>query len=265
MGDPASDSLGTDRVCRFGVMRQAKSPLAGRTALVTGGSKGIGRAVAERLAAEGASVAINFNRDEEAATALVEAIGERGGHAVAIRADVSRVAEIERLFDAAEERLGPLDIVVANAATFVMKPVTELTEDEFDRVFALNTKGVFFVLQQAARRLRDDGRIIVTSTGGTRMLFRDNAVYLGSKGAVEQFVRGLAQEVGGRRITVNAVLPGFTDTGMLPDRDRAMAAGSSPFRRIGQPEDVGDAIALLAGPDARWVTGQLLGAGGGVF
>jgi 3-oxoacyl-[acyl-carrier protein] reductase len=246
-------------------MSAATSHLAGKTALVTGGSKGIGRAAAERLAADGASVAINFNRDDSAAAKVVTGIRERGGQAVAIRADVSKIDEIELLFDTAEERLGPLDIVVANAATFVMKPLADLTEEEFDRVFDLNTKGVFFVLQQAARRLRDGGRIIVTSTGGTRMLFRDNAVYLGSKGAVEQFVRGLAQEVGGRRITVNAVLPGFTDTGMLPERDRAMAKDSSPFERIGQPEDVGDAIALLAGPHARWVTGQLLGAGGGVF
>lgn len=246
-------------------MAQTAQTLAGRTALVTGGSRGIGRAAAERLAAEGAVVAINYAGDEAAAREAVESIEVGGGRAVAVRADVSRVAEIERLFDEVEQRLGPIDIVIANAATFVMKPVAELTEEEFDRVFDLNTKGVFFVLQHAARRVRDRGRIIVTSTGGTRMLFRDNAVYLGSKGAVEQFVRGLAQELGDREITVNAVLPGFTDTGMLPDRDRAMAEGRSPFGRMGQPSDVGDVVAFLAGPDARWVTGQLVGAGGGVF
>jgi 3-oxoacyl-[acyl-carrier protein] reductase len=240
-------------------------PLAGKAALVTGGSKGIGRAVAERLAADGAAVVVNFSRDRASAQEVVASIEQRGGRAAAVQADASKVAEIERLFDEAEGLLGPLDIVVANAATFVMKAVAELTEDEYDTVFDLNTKGVFFVMQQAARRLREDGRIVVTSTGGTRMLFRDNAVYLGSKGAVEQFVRDLAQELGERRITVNAVLPGFTDTGMLPDRDREMAEGSSPFGRIGRPSDVGDVIALLAGPDARWVTGQLIGAGGGVF
>jgi 3-oxoacyl-[acyl-carrier protein] reductase len=246
-------------------MAQTAQTLAGRTALVTGGSRGIGRAAAERLAAEGAVVAINYAGDEAAAREAVESIEVGGGRAVAVRADVSRVAEIERLFDEVEQRLGPIDIVIANAATFVMKPVAELTEEEFDRVFDLNTKGVFFVLQHAARRVRDRGRIIVTSTGGTRMLFRDNTVYLGSKGAVEQFVRGLAQELGDREITVNAVLPGFTDTGMLPDRDRAMAESRSPFGRMGQPSDVGDVVAFLAGPDARWVTGQLVGAGGGVF
>jgi 3-oxoacyl-[acyl-carrier protein] reductase len=246
-------------------MAEKDKALAGRIALVTGGSRGIGRATAERLAAGGAAVAINYVRDEAAVREIVESIEAGGGRAVAVRADVSTVAEIERLFDEVERQLGPIDIVVANAATFVMKPVAELTEEEFDRVFDLNTKGVFFVLQQAARRVRDRGRIVVTSTGGTRMLFRDNTVYLGSKGAVEQFVRGLAQELGDREITVNAVLPGFTNTGMLPDRDRAMAASRSPFGRMGQPSDVGDVVAFLAGPDARWVTGQLIGAGGGVF
>jgi 3-oxoacyl-[acyl-carrier protein] reductase len=246
-------------------MAQTEHTLGGRVALVTGGSQGIGRAAAARLAADGAAVAINYARDEAAAREAVESIQAGGGRAVAVRADVSRLAEIERLFDEVEQRLGSIDIVVANAATFIMKPVVELTEEEFDRVFDLNTKGVFFVLQQAARRVRDRGRIIVTSTGGTQMLFRDNTVYLGSKGAVEQFVRGLAQELGDREITVNAVLPGFTDTGMLPDRDRAMAEGRSPFGRVGQPSDVGDVVAFLGGPDARWVTGQLVGAGGGVF
>ena len=246
-------------------MAETERTLAGRVALITGGSRGIGRAAAERLAADGAAVAINYARDEAAARETVASIEAGGGRAIAVRADVSKVAEIERLFEGVEERLGQIDIVVANAATFVMKPVAELTEEEFDRVFELNAKGVFFVLQQAARRVGDRGRIIVTSTGGTRMLFRDNAVYLGSKGAVEQFVRGLAQELGDREITVNAVLPGFTDTGMLPDRDRAIAESSSPFGRMGQPRDVGDVVAFLAGPDARWVTGQLVGAGGGVF
>jgi 3-oxoacyl-[acyl-carrier protein] reductase len=246
-------------------MAQTQRTLAGRVALVTGGSRGIGRATAERLAADGAAVAVNYASDEAAARETVEAIEAGGGSAVAVRADVSKVHEIERLFDEVEARLGPIDIVVANAATVVLKPVAELTEEEFDQIFDLNTKGVFFVLQQAARRLRDRGRIIATSTGGTRMLFRDNTVYLGSKGAVEQFVRGLAQELGDREITVNAVLPGFTDTGMLPERDRAIAEGRSPFGRMGQPSDVGDVVAFLAGPDARWVTGQLVGAGGGVF
>jgi 3-oxoacyl-[acyl-carrier protein] reductase len=246
-------------------MAKTQRTLDGRVALVTGGSRGIGRATAERLAADGAAVAVNYARHEAAARDTVEAIEAGGGSAVAVRADVSKVPEIERLFDEVEARLGPIDIAVANAATFILKPVAELTEQEFDQVFDLNTKGVFFVLQQAARRVRDRGRIIATSTGGTRMLFRDNTVYLGSKGAVEQFVRGLAQELGDREITVNAVLPGFTDTGMLPERDRAIAEGRSPFDRMGQPSDVGDVVAFLAGPDARWVTGQLVGAGGGVF
>jgi 3-oxoacyl-[acyl-carrier protein] reductase len=245
--------------------KDATRPLAGKAALVTGGSRGIGRATAERLAADGAAVAINFAGGQGAAAEAAAAIEAAGGRATVIQADVSKVAEIDRLFDEAEARLGTLDVVVANAATFVMKPLVDLTVAEFDRVFDLNARGTCFVMQQAARRLSDGGRLVVTSSGGTRMLFRENAVYLGSKGAVEQFVRGLAQEVGERGITVNAVLPGYTDTDLLPDRDRAMAAESSPFARVGRPGDVGDVIAFLAGPDARWVTGQLVGAGGGVF
>jgi 3-oxoacyl-[acyl-carrier protein] reductase len=225
----------------------------GKTVLITGGTKGIGAAVARRPASDGETVVINYNNDEVPANALVAEIEARGGRAIPLRADVSRVGEIRRLFEEAEAAVGRLDAVGANAATFVLKPLADLSEDEFDRMLSLNAKGTFFVLQEAVRRLPDGGRIIATSTGGTQMLFRGNAAYLGSKGAVEQFVRGLAQEVGERSITVNAVLPGFTDTGSLPDRDRAMAEGASPFGRIGQPADVGDVIAWLTGPDARWV------------
>ena len=147
----------------------------------------------------------------------------------------------------------------------LQRPLVDCTEAEYDRIFDTNTKGVFFTLQQAARRLRDNGRIIVTSTGGTQMLMSDLSLYLGSKGAVEQFVRVLARELGPRGITVNTLSPGFTDTDMLPDNDRAVAAGQSPFNRVGQPSDVADVAVFLAGPAARWVTGQNIAAGGGVF
>lgn len=242
-----------------------KLPLAGKAALVIGGSRGIGRAVVQRLAADGAAVCFSYVQREGEAHALAEAVAERGGTAFPVRADLAKPEEIRRLFDAAEQKLGGLDIVVANAAIAVIKPMVELTEEEFDHVFGVNAKGTFVALQEAARRVRDGGRIIATSTGGTRMLMSELSLYLGSKGAVEQFVRVLARELGGRGITVNAVSPGYTDTELLPERDRAVAAGASPFKRIGRPEDVAEVFAFLAGEGGRWVTGENVAAGGGVF
>jgi 3-oxoacyl-[acyl-carrier protein] reductase len=237
----------------------------GKTAIVTGSSRGIGRAIAERLAAGGAAVVINYLENGQRAAEVVDEIRAKGGKAVAIRADLSKLSEIRRLFDEAEQAFGKLDIVVANAATAVVKPLVESTEEDYDRVFNTNTKGVFFTLQEAARRVRDGGRIVVTSTGGTKMFFSETSLYLGSKGAVEQFVRVLSRELGSRNITVNAVSPGFTDTELLPERDRAVAAGMSPFGRIGSPEEVAEVTTFLASDAARWVTGQNVGAGGGVF
>jgi 3-oxoacyl-[acyl-carrier protein] reductase len=242
-----------------------KQPLAGKTALVIGGSRGIGRAIVERFAADGAAVAFSYVQREHDAAELAEAITRRGGRAIAIRADLASSDEIRALFDAAEEQLGGLDIVVANAGIAVVKPMVEITEAEFDRVFSVNAKGTFVALQEAARRVRDGGRIIATSTGGTNMLMTQTSLYLGSKGAVEQFVRVLAREVGERGITVNAVSPGYTDTELLPQRDRAVAAAASPFNRIGQPNDVAEAFGFLAAESGRWVTGQNIAAGGGVF
>lgn len=239
--------------------------LSGKVAIVTGSSRGIGRAIAERLAADGAAVVVNYVRGEQAAQEVVDAIRKRGGQAVAVRADVSQPSEVRQLFAQARGTFGTLDIVVANAGVAVVKSIAESTEEEFDRVFNANAKGVFFTLQEAARQVREGGRIVVVSTGGTRMLMTGTGLYLGSKGAVEQFVRVLSRELGPRNITVNALSPGFTDTDLLPDRDRAIAAGMSPFARIGEPAEVASVAAFLASDDARWVTGQNVGAGGGVF
>lgn len=241
------------------------SSLQGKVAVVTGSSRGIGRAIAERLAADGAAVVINYVRGEQAAQEVVNAIRGSGGQAIAVRADVARPAEVKRLFAEARSAFGTPDIVVANAGVAVVKPLAENAEEEFDFVFGANAKGVFFTLQEAARQVRDGGRIVVVSTGGTRMLMSGTALYLGSKGAVEQFVRVLSRELGPRNVTVNALSPGFTDTDLLPGRDRAVAAGASPFGRIGEPAEVAAVAAFLASNDARWVTGQNVGAGGGVF
>jgi len=238
--------------------------LEGKAALVTGGSRGIGRAIVERLAADGATLVINYARNKTQAQELVNSITAGGGKATAILADVSKPAEVQRLFNEAEIAVGQLDIVVANAGVHIARPLIENSEAEYDYIFDINTKGVFVTLQEAARRLRDGGRIIVVSTGGTKMHFANMSLYLGSKGAVEQFARSLALELGPRHVTVNVLSPGFTDTDMLPDQYREYGASLSPFHRIGTPQDVADVSAFLASDASRWVTGQNIQAGGGV-
>ena len=239
-------------------------PLEGKSALITGGSRGIGRAIAERLAADGAAVVINYARNKEPAQEVVSAILAKGGKALAVQADVSKPAQVRRLFSEAEKVVGPLDIVVANAGVHISKPLIESTEADYDFIFDSNTKGVFFTLQEAARRMRAGGRIIVVSTGGTKMHFANMSLYLGSKGAIEQFARSLALELGPRNVAVNVLSPGFTDTDMLPEQYRAYGASLSPFNRVGAQEDVADVALFLASDASRWVTGQNLQAGGGV-
>jgi 3-oxoacyl-[acyl-carrier protein] reductase len=237
-----------------------------KAALVTGSSRGIGRAIAERLAANGAAVVINYTRSPQQAEETVSGIIAGGGNAIAIQADVSKSAEVGRLFDEAEAAIGPLDIVVANAGVFLRKPLAESTEDDYEHVFNTNTKGVFFTLREAAKRVNEGGRIVAVSTGGTKMPFADASLYLGSKGAIEQFVRSLSRELGPRFITVNVLSPGFTETDMLPvdEQLRTFGAGLSPFNRIGTSREVAEVAAFLASEAAGWVTGQNLQAGGGV-
>ncbi|HWD79075.1 MAG TPA: SDR family oxidoreductase [Kribbella sp.] len=239
--------------------------LDGKNALVIGGSRGIGRAVVQHLATAGAAVAFSYVSNKEAAATVVDEVQRAGGTATAFRADLGRVSEVRELFAQAEDALGPLDIVVANAGIAILKPLADCTEEEYDQVFGANAKGTFFALQEAARRIRDGGRIVVVSTGGTKMWFTETSLYLGSKGAVEQFARVLSRELGPREITVNVVSPGFTDTDLLPERDREVAASMSAFGRVGSPAEVADVIGYLASDAARWVTGQNLAAGGGVF
>jgi 3-oxoacyl-[acyl-carrier protein] reductase len=195
----------------------------------------------------------------------VSAITSKGGRAVAIQGDVAIVADIYRIFDEAEATLGKLDIVVHNAAIVINKPMIEYSLEDYTHTFDTNSRGAFFVLQQAAARVRDGGRIIAISSGGTRLLLAGTSLYLGSKGAVEQFVRSLSKELGSRNITVNSVSPGFTNTELLTDEFRGVAASMSPFNRIGEPEEVAAVVSFVASPAAGWVTGQNIGAGGGVM
>ncbi len=229
--------------------------LEGKTALITGGSRGIGRAIAERLAADGASVVINYARNEQLAHEVVMSISTKGGNAIAIHADVSRPAEVRRLFSEAEKAMGGLDIVIANAGVHIEKPLIENTEADYDYIFDINTRGVFFTLQEAARRVREGGHIVVVSTGGTKMHFANMSLYLGSKGAIEQFARSLSLGLGPRNVTVNVLSPGFTDTDM-PDEYRDYGASLSPFNCVGAPEDISEVALFLASDAARWITGQ---------
>ena len=238
--------------------------LNGKTAIVTGGSRGIGRAIAEKLAERGASVVVNYTLSSAAASEVAQAITKAGGKAIAVQADVSKPADVKRLFADAEKAFGKPAIVVANAGVYAQKAIADSTDEDFDNIFSINAKGTFFTLREAARQVQNRGRIVAISTGGTKLFMPGSAAYLGSKGAVEQFVRTLAYELADRQITVNAVSPGFTETDMLPDKFRDYGAGMSPFKRVGTAQEVADVVAFLAGPEAAWVTGQNIQAGGGI-
>ncbi|MEW9552659.1 SDR family oxidoreductase [Nonomuraea sp. NPDC050783] len=239
--------------------------LSGRGAVVTGGSRGIGRAVVERLAADGAEVVFSYRREAEAATRVAK---ETGAHAV--QADVGSREDLQRLFAEAEARLPGLDILVSNAVQDLgRKPMTEISDDEYERVFAVNARSVFLALQWAGRVMRDNGRIITISTLNTALPVATLALYQGSKAAAEQFTKVAARELGGRGITANTVSPGTTDTDLLHATNSPEALQRViPFTalgRLGRPDDIAAVVAFLAGPDGRWVTGQNLLATGGMI
>lgn len=242
------------------------APLIGKIAVVTGGARGIGRAIAEGLAEDGAFVVVNYGHSADEAKEVVSAIEARGGKALAVQADMSKVADIRRLFQETIDRFDHLDILVNNAGVAIYKPLLEATEEDFDSTFALNAKGTFFALQEAALRMADGGRIVSISTAGTVAGAPTNSFYAGSKAAVEQFTKALAKELGERGITVNVVSPGFTDTEMLANNPqfKEMGANMSPLGRLGQPADVADVVGFLVSEQARWITGQNIQAGGGV-
>ena len=189
--------------------------VSGRVAIVTGASRGIGQAAAERFADHGCIVVVNYANSAEEAEAVVAAIMDKGGTATAIQADMAKVADIERLFAQTIDRFGKIDVLVANAGNCTFKPLARTTEEDFERMFSVNAKGVFFCLREAERHMEDGGRIICVSTIGTVMNMPGGSCYFGTKGAVEQFCRVFAREVARRNITVNLVSPGFIEIEML--------------------------------------------------
>ncbi|MFZ5927080.1 MAG: SDR family oxidoreductase [Acidobacteriota bacterium] len=235
--------------------------LKGKAAIVTGASRGIGRAIAERLAADGARVVVNYSKSAAAAEALAARIG-----GIAVRADVSQKQEVAEMFDRAEAAFGGLDIVVNNAGVALMKALADFSDEEFERVFAVNTRGAFYCCREAARRLRDGGRIVNLSTGATVGGTAGGSVYCASKASVEQFTRALARELAPQRITVNTVSPGFTETDMFASLPHLaeLAPKLTPLGRAGKPEEVAAVVAWLCSEDARWITGQNIQAGGGL-
>ena len=243
-----------------------QKPLADKVALVTGGSRGIGRAIAERLGRDGARVVLTYVASAAQAEQVVSAITKSGGEAVAVRADMTNLTEVGAMFDAAVQRFGHIDILVNNAAgKNVFKANAEMTVEEYDSMFLI-TRGVYFALKEAAKRLANNGRIISISTGGTAMAMAGAGAYAGSKGAVEQFSMALAKELGARGITVNTVRPGVTETdGLVLDAAALQhLVAQTPMGRLGQPADIAGAVALLASEDARWITGQNISASGGI-
>jgi len=239
----------------------------GKVAVVFAGSRGIGRAVAERLGREGAAVVVNYASNRTKADEVVLALDANGGQAIAVQADVASAGDVSRVFDEAIRRWARIDIVVNAAGSAVFKPTTELTDEDYERVFAVNARGALNVLREAARRVQDGGRIIQFSTGGTKMAMAGAGLYAASKAAGEQIALGLAKELGSRGITVNLISPGATDTDglIMPKEAIQQIVGMTPLGRLGQPADVADAVAFLASADARWITGQNLQANGGVL
>lgn len=238
-----------------------------RIAIVTGSSRGIGRAAAERLAQDGLAVIINYAGNDAAAREAVDAITAVGGDAKAFKADVASEEQIMSLFDFTEQEYGGVDVTVNCAGIMTTKPVVDFTVEEFDRMHAINVRGTFLVAREAARRMRTGGAIINVSTSAERQAMPAYGPYAMSKGAVEGLNLILARELKGREITVNAIGPGPVATELfLAGKDDALVeriASFNPFNRIGQPPEIAEVISFLAGP-ARWINGQTIYVNGGM-
>jgi 3-oxoacyl-[acyl-carrier protein] reductase len=240
-----------------------------KTAIVTGASRGIGAAIARRLAADGFTVLVNYAGGADEAEALVAEIEQAGGRAVAAQADVADPAAVARLFDDAETAFGGVDVLVNNAGIMRLAALAESDDALFDSQIAINLKGTFNTLREAARRLRDGGRIVNLSSSVVGLTPATYGVYAATKAGVEAMTHVLTKELRGRRITVNSVAPGPTATRLFLDGkpqdviDRL--ASQAPLERLGQPEDIAAAVAFLAGPDGAWINGQTLRANGGII
>jgi 3-oxoacyl-[acyl-carrier protein] reductase len=241
----------------------------GKVAIVTGGSRGIGAAIAERLAGDGFTVVINYAGGAAEAEALAGKIEKAGGRAITAQADVSNPAAVARLFDMADAAFGGVDVLVNNAGIMRLAAIAEADDALFDSQMAINLKGTFNTLREAARRLRTGGRIVNLSSSQTAMLSPSYGLYAATKAAVEAMTHVLSKELRGRNITVNAVAPGPTATKLFLDGKTKEVIDHltklAPLERLGQPTDVAAAVSFLAGPDGAWINGQVLRTNGGII
>ncbi|SHK59922.1 SDR family oxidoreductase [Halomonas caseinilytica] len=238
-----------------------------QVALVTGASRGIGRAIALKLAEDGFAVVVNYAGNAELANQTVAEIETNGGRGVALQADIGDSASVIRLFDQALEAFGRLDVVVNNAGTLQMANITTDNVEVLDRTLATNLRGSWLVMAKAAETLREGGRIIALSSSVLAKSFPAYGAYIASKAGVEGLIQVLANELRGRNITVNGVAPGPVATELFfegkSDEQIASIAAMAPLERLGQPEEIADAVAFLAGPQGGWINGQVLRANGG--
>lgn len=243
--------------------------LSQRVAIVTGSSRGIGAAIAERLAGDGLAVVINYSGNAEPADALVRKIQQDGGTALAVKADISDAAAVSELFTVAEAAFGGIDVLVNNAGVMTLSTIADTDDSTFDRQIAINLKGTFNTLREAAKRLRDNGRIINFSSSVVALLQPTYGVYAATKAGVEAMTSIFAKELRGRNITVNSVAPGPTATDLFLNGKPAdvveRLSKLAPLERLGQPEDIAATVAFLADPDGAWVNGQTLRVNGGII
>lgn len=243
--------------------------LRGKTAIVTGSSRGIGAQVALTLAQAGATVVVNYAKDKLAADKVCEAILESGGQCLAVKGDVSKPAEVKKLFTTVCEQFKQIDILVNNAGILLFKEITDIQDEEFDRIVDVNFKSVFYMLREAATKLADHGRVVTISSTVTRLMLPKYGAYAATKAAVEQLTRIFAREMGKRGITANNILPGPVDTELFragkTAADIERMAEMAALGRIGNTHDIAQAVLFLVSEDARWVTGQNIGVNGGII
>jgi 3-oxoacyl-[acyl-carrier protein] reductase len=241
--------------------------LKGKVIIITGSSRGIGLTIAKTLAENGANVVVNYSGSEETAKSVVNEILQSGGQAIAIKADVSKSEDVKRLFQKTIEKFEKIDVLINNAGIAIYKLIKDTTDEDFDRIFDINVKGVFNTMREASTLLADNGRIINFSSSVTRLMLPTYGTYSATKSAVEQLTRVFAKEVGNKGITVNSISPGPVNTELFKQGKNEEVinrlASMSAFNRIGEPEDIAKIILFLVDDDSNWITGQNIGANGG--